>query len=447
MAISGRSLSHFTSQGGDQQHGVWPLRTRSPTRNLETRSSVAAPWQDNAPPEPGAPTATQISQRKWKQSHSSGAEDHRWPAPTPVRKSPKPYEIPRSCTPKLQPWTPSRPSSSRPSSRQRRTASRTPTRALAQPEPSPPKPKRGEEKLTLAEQAATARARREANAVAREEQAAQTARSQSEALRSAPSPYSRRPPDLRQLTASPRPRTASPRIKTPSRPSFSPHKPTTPPPVVGIYLPSACGSRSSARKKKRAKPPSASSTVNMALPRGTDSVRHKPVLEEALDRLCDGLISKRLARDAFRKMDKDSSGALDGRELTIALRHLNLELEDKHVTAVMEHLDADGDGGVSIQEFVGLVWERKLVLLRKKFTAAAYVKGGLDLKALFNQYDPDRSGALDFVEFRKAVRKTGGVAFTQQHVSDKELRSLFDHVDTDGGGTIGLAEFIALLQG
>ena len=51
-----------------------------------------------------------------------------------------------------------------------------------------------------------------------------------------------------------------------------------------------------------------------------------------------------------------------------------LHLSAEPAVVQHQHLDADGDGGVSIQEFVGLVWERKLVLLRKKFTAAAYVK-------------------------------------------------------------------------
>ena len=46
-----------------------------------------------------------------------------------------------------------------------------------------------------------------------------------------------------------------------------------------------------------------------------------------------------------------------------------------------------------------------------------------------------------------SVRITGGASFTQNHVPDQELREMFDHVDKDQNGTIGLSEFIALLQG
>ena len=169
-------------------------------------------------------------------------------------------------------------------------------------------------------------------------------------------------------------------------------------------------------------------------------------LSEALERLCDGLLSKRQARETFRKMDKDSSGSLDGRELKIALKRLHLALDDKHLAAVIAHLDADGDGGVQINEFVSLVWERKLVLLRRRFAAAAHTAGGVDLPKLFKHYDRDNSGALEYEEFRQAVRKTGGASFTQSHVPDQELREMFDHVDKDQNGTIGLSEFIALLQ-
>ena len=145
-------------------------------------------------------------------------------------------------------------------------------------------------------------------------------------------------------------------------------------------------------------------------------------------------------------MDKDSSGSLDGRELKIALKRLHLALDDQHLAAVIAHLDADGDGGVQIHEFVSLVWERKLVLLRRRFAAAAHTAGGVDLPKLFKHHDRDNSGALEYEEFRKAVRITGGASFTQNHVPDHELREMFDHVDKDQNGTIGLSEFVALLQ-
>ena len=60
-------------------------------------------------------------------------------------------------------------------------------------------------------------------------------------------------------------------------------------------------------------------------------------------------------------------------------------------------------------------------------------------------YDRDNSGELDFDEFRKAARKDAKL--TKNEVSDVQLQKLFNRVDTDGGGTIGLDEFVQLLEG
>jgi hypothetical protein len=109
----------------------------------------------------------------------------------------------------------------------------------------------------------------------------------------------------------------------------------------------------------------------------------------------------------------------------------------------MNHLDKDGDGTISIAEFMDVVWQRKLKLLRQKFQAASYSIGGIDLDKLFRHYDRDNSGELDFEEFRQAVRKD--VKMKSSDVTDVELREVFDHVDSDKGGTIGLSEFKSLM--
>eukprot|EP01045_Picozoa_sp_COSAG04_P025492 COSAG04_NODE_3354_length_2900_cov_14.029275_2_plen_771_part_01 len=169
-----------------------------------------------------------------------------------------------------------------------------------------------------------------------------------------------------------------------------------------------------------------------------------PFLLEAMERLSSGLASKRKAREAFDKMDKDMSGELDAAELATATKCLNLDLDPRHIDALMLHLDRDGDGSVSTDEFLAAVWEEKLVHLRKKFQAAAYTSQGVDLDLLFRQYDHDGSGELEFEEFRQAVRKTGRLSVNQ--VPDGDLREMFRHVDKDGGGTIGIEEFKELLH-
>jgi len=83
--------------------------------------------------------------------------------------------------------------------------------------------------------------------------------------------------------------------------------------------------------------------------------------------------------------------------------------------------------------------------LRRKFRAAAYTKGGVHWKALFDFYDKDNNGALDYEEFARAVRRDGKV--TRGAMSDRELRQLFDVVKDAGAGTVAAQDFENFLQG
>eukprot|EP01048_Picozoa_sp_COSAG05_P038870 COSAG05_NODE_18968_length_300_cov_0.542289_1_plen_63_part_01 len=61
-------------------------------------------------------------------------------------------------------------------------------------------------------------------------------------------------------------------------------------------------------------------------------------------------------KEHFRKIDRDNSGELDAREFKLALTRMNLHFNDKQVKAVMAHLDKDGDGTISIAEFMDVFW-------------------------------------------------------------------------------------------
>ena len=178
----------------------------------------------------------------------------------------------------------------------------------------------------------------------------------------------------------------------------------------------------------------------------TDATPHalpNPLVEEALTRIYDGVGSRSEAEAAFEMMDRDGSGSLDQGEFTRVLQRLHLHLNERQVAAVMEALDEDSDGLIDAAEFLQMVWHGKMERVRSKFRASSYKQGGQDWTALFRHYDRDNSGGLDFDEFRRACRKDARIR--KADVSDEELTEMFEHVDGDGGGTIGLAEFVELL--
>ena len=65
--------------------------------------------------------------------------------------------------------------------------------------------------------------------------------------------------------------------------------------------------------------------------------------------------------------------------------------------------------------------------LRHTLKRMSYSFGGQDPRRLFETYDRDNSGDLDFKEFSNAVRKGGGV--TRMVMSDKDLVKLYGFVD------------------
>lgn len=169
-------------------------------------------------------------------------------------------------------------------------------------------------------------------------------------------------------------------------------------------------------------------------------------LKEALERLYEGLQSKSEALLTFQRIDKDNSGSLDAREFKLALKYLGLHLNERQIGYVVQHIDDDGDGEVSIEEFMRIVFDGKLARLRKRFQVAAYSNGSLDTAAferLFRHYDRCNSGELSFDDFRRAARKDMQVP--AKTVPDSELREMFEIVDTDGGGTISKDEFLELM--
>ena len=78
--------------------------------------------------------------------------------------------------------------------------------------------------------------------------------------------------------------------------------------------------------------------------------------------------------------------------------------------------------------------------LQTKLRAAAYTAGGVNFKKLFAHYDRDNSGALDFVEFRSALRRDAKIA--PGMMDDMTLASIFAAVDDDGSGEVDVDEFV-----
>ncbi|KAK6914278.1 EF-hand domain, partial [Dillenia turbinata] len=68
-----------------------------------------------------------------------------------------------------------------------------------------------------------------------------------------------------------------------------------------------------------------------------------------------------------------------------------------------------------------------------------YKEGLRNIRSVFDEYDEDSNGAIDFDEFNKCLNKL------QVHLTDKEAKDLYDSCDIDNRHGIQFNEFIVLL--
>eukprot|EP01044_Picomonas_judraskeda_P002122 COSAG03_NODE_142_length_11687_cov_11.710131_9_plen_1477_part_00 len=91
------------------------------------------------------------------------------------------------------------------------------------------------------------------------------------------------------------------------------------------------------------------------------------------------------------------------------------------------------------------VCNEKLAVVQQRLKAHSYGTSGQDPMKAFKHFDKDNSGALDFDEFRAAVRKVGHM--TTEAISDDDLRALFESLDADESGDVQLDEMTSFIWG
>ena len=88
----------------------------------------------------------------------------------------------------------------------------------------------------------------------------------------------------------------------------------------------------------------------------------------------------------------------------------------------------------------------KLNEVRHKLLAASYTSFsfGMNFELMFQKFDKDGNGTLDYEELRMLVRKI--LKVPPSTISDDELEALFGFLDFDGGGTIEQSEITSFLE-
>ena len=131
-------------------------------------------------------------------------------------------------------------------------------------------------------------------------------------------------------------------------------------------------------------------------------------------------------RRAFRDLDRSGNGALSYEDMRIALRRMAIDLNNSQFVSLMKQLDANGDGQISYAEFLdffrkeeeglGLQLVKNVTasqavgMIREKINEKMDSRPG-NLNRMFQQFDADASGTIDFQEFKQALLTKTGLRF------------------------------------
>ncbi|KAM0947848.1 putative EF-hand domain-containing protein [Dioscorea sansibarensis] len=124
----------------------------------------------------------------------------------------------------------------------------------------------------------------------------------------------------------------------------------------------------------------------------------------------------------FKKFDSNGDGQISTSELANILESLGQKASEEELSRMMAVADADGDGFISLNEFLDLM-------------AADDASALEDLRHAFAVFDTDRSGSISAEELATVLRSLG------EGASVAQCRRMIDSVDRDGDGMVSFEEF------
>ncbi|KAK8963135.1 putative calcium-binding protein CML25 [Platanthera guangdongensis] len=131
----------------------------------------------------------------------------------------------------------------------------------------------------------------------------------------------------------------------------------------------------------------------------------------------------------FRKFDSNGDGRISASELGAIFASLGHPVSEEEQALMMSEADVDGDGFISLEEFVDLNTS-------KVDTTAALE----DLRHAFSVFDLDRNGSISPEELARVMRCLG------EGVSLAQCRKMIDGVDQNGDGLISFDEFKVMMS-
>jgi len=169
-----------------------------------------------------------------------------------------------------------------------------------------------------------------------------------------------------------------------------------------------------------------------------------PSAPERINKLKSKFNEKAAVEAAFKKFDSNNDGAIDANEMKAGLTNSGVLLTDQEIETIFAVADCDGDGEVSLEEFVQLLCPSVAsptsggggVSVVGKFRGM--YKTIEEVRTAFSAFDADGDGNISRNELEAGM--TRGGLFSAQ-----EAAKVFELADINGDGEIDVVEFVQLM--
>ena len=138
---------------------------------------------------------------------------------------------------------------------------------------------------------------------------------------------------------------------------------------------------------------------------------------------------KQEIREAFDLFDSESSGAIDAKELKVAMRALGFEPKKEEIRKILAEVDKSGEGIIRYDDFLDIMTQKMLERDPVEEMKKAFV--------LICEEGHDK---ITLKSLQKVAKELG------ENMSIEELQEMIEEADRDGDGEIGEEDFLKIMK-
>ena len=134
-------------------------------------------------------------------------------------------------------------------------------------------------------------------------------------------------------------------------------------------------------------------------------------------------------KEAFDLFDTDGSGAIDSKELKVAMRALGFEPNKDDIKRMIAELDVSNNGTIEFSAFVDLM----TLKMSDRDPREEMLKA-------FRLFDEDETGRISFKNLKRVAKELG------ENMSDEEIQEMIEEADRDGDSEINEDDFVRIMR-